>query len=403
MFVVIEPLDTLFTRDSRSFGVNQAHAVDSIFPPPPSVMFGAFRTALLTAGQYQMCTWGGGLTGGSARPAWFGNGSDPGQLRQRGPLILRNSQPLFPLPLDALLFEPNKMKLLKVEKTPEGFSSINMPYCFRERVRKKNPKATTDAMIDAQMLTAYLNADKTGANVHIPGVKSDERHWFRSIADSDDDKEALWANERRTNVGIHPHTYAGVEGKLFSLTHVRMNARARVKLLSEWDGPEGAVNLLDPPAGAEKPRLINLGGEKRPAMVQKADRVKWPQPATSDEIGPCRFRLYFATPAFFKGGWAPFTGGDNCCELQPDTGPSFKAKLLAAAVGKYFSIGGYDIEKHQERAIRRFVPPGTVYHFESERPFQDVVKALNGTNIGDDSLLRAQGYGLAFVGKGLQH
>jgi CRISPR-associated protein Cmr4 len=50
------------------------------------------------------------------------------------------------------------------------------------------------------------------------------------------------------------------------------------------------------------------------------------------------------------------------------------ARLLAAAVGKCLSIGGYDIEKHQERPIRRFVPPGTVYYFETDMAITDVIK-----------------------------
>jgi len=55
MFVDITPLDTIFVRDSRRFGTNEGHAVDSIFPPPPSVCFGAWRGAVLMSGGYKVC------------------------------------------------------------------------------------------------------------------------------------------------------------------------------------------------------------------------------------------------------------------------------------------------------------------------------------------------------------
>lgn len=399
MFVELNPLDTLFTRDSRAFGVNQAHAVDSLFPPPPSVLFGAFRGALLTSGGYRMCQWGGTMSDGTDRPDWFGNGSDAGKLRQRGPVVLRNGVPLFPMPLDAALTDgPRALKPLPLVETPNHLCNIPTPYCFRESHRLRRPKTGGGGLIDAALLEAYLGAERADAAISIRD-SGKNRNVFPTAADSDDDPYAVWANERRTNVGIDPKTYAGVDGKLFSLTHVRMNAMAGASLLSEWDGPPEALALLAPGENGRADRVINVGGEKRAAVAREKKGFRWPEIAISPAgPGPFRFRLYMATPAFFREGWRPGMAAGGVCQLQSDAGDVVPARLMAAAVGKYLSIGGYDIEKHQERPIRRFVPAGTVYYFETNVAITDVFKALNGKTVGDDPFVRAQGFGLAFVG-----
>ncbi|MEZ4955201.1 MAG: type III-B CRISPR module-associated Cmr3 family protein [Saprospiraceae bacterium] len=48
MELTIQPLDTLFFRDGKPFARGDETWADSTFPPNPSVIYGAMRTALAT-------------------------------------------------------------------------------------------------------------------------------------------------------------------------------------------------------------------------------------------------------------------------------------------------------------------------------------------------------------------
>jgi CRISPR-associated protein Cmr3 len=45
MIIELNPLDTLFFRDGKPFAMGEETWADGIFPPPPSVIYGALRTA----------------------------------------------------------------------------------------------------------------------------------------------------------------------------------------------------------------------------------------------------------------------------------------------------------------------------------------------------------------------
>ena len=50
MTIQLDALDTLFFKDGKPFSLGEETWADGIFPPPPSVVYGATRTALISSG-----------------------------------------------------------------------------------------------------------------------------------------------------------------------------------------------------------------------------------------------------------------------------------------------------------------------------------------------------------------
>jgi CRISPR-associated protein Cmr3 len=394
MFVDINPLDTIFVRDSRRFGTNEGHAVESIFPPPPSVCFGAWRGAVLMSGGYQVCKWGLEKTSaGKEWPLWFGCSNNAGRFRQKGPAIFYKNDTFFPLPFDSILSKDfNKIQSFLVIRVPERKSSLEVPYYLRlPPSLGRLPKIKGFHLISGTRLSEYLKMPwGKGETIDV----SQEGNVYPA--------SKIWSSERRTNVGIDPVTYAGEEGKLFSLEHIRVYPG--VSFRCEWnmylgnDGNE-PIDLIN----AGKIKIINLGGEKRPAKVRVVSPsiFNWSSGPTKSELEACTkdgktfFRIYFATPAYFNGGWEPIQGNKHVLKTE---GLEVPVELLAAAVGKPFFLGGYDIAAQKERPIRKFVPAGSVFYFQGKAEHLNDIIKLHTSTIGDNEFLRNQGFGLAFTG-----
>jgi CRISPR-associated protein Cmr3 len=401
MFVDITPLDTIFVRDSRRFGTNEGHAVDSIFPPPPSVCFGAWRGAVLMSGGYKVCKWGRGgdrnkekTSNGKKWPAWFGGGDDAGSFRQKGPAIFYNNDTLFPLPFDAILKNSSKIQSFSVIRVPERENSLPTPYYLRlPQGLGRLPKVKGLHLITGTRLSEYLGMPWGNGETIDTSEEKNKNIYSAS---------EIWSSERRINVGIDSVTYAGEEGKLFSLGHIR--TCPGVSFRCDWNMKSG--NGRDEPIDLVKTgkiKIVNLGGEKRPARlgVISPSSFNWPGGPAKSELEACTrhgktcFRIYFATPAYFEGGWEPVQGDRHVLKTE---GLEVPVKLLAAAVGKPFSLGGYDIEAQGERSIRKFVPAGSVFYFQGEAERLDDIIKLHASTIGDNEFLRNQGFGLAFAG-----
>lgn len=391
MFVDITPLDTIFVRDSRSFGVNEAHAVDSLFPPPPSAVFGAMRGAMLVNGGYEVCKWGGGLTQGKPWPKWFddSDSEDGDRLRQEGPVVRIGETPLFPMPLD-VWHSDGMLGLVPIKATPKNMCGISLPFCFHHPKALGSKKEEGSMYISAGLLSEYLDL-------------ADPKQTLTNVSKRIFATEDLWAFERRVNVSLDPCARAGKEGALFSLEHARTDAHRHVGLTSRWRGPAEFGDAIRNGFSSGNAMIVNLGGERRLAAVRENTGFSWPvsnfvkKPSNTEKT--C-FRLYFATPAYFENGWKPAQDNAGRVLIRTDeTGPDgIPATLLAAAVGKYRCIGGYDFKRQKERSMHRFVPEGSVYYLETDAENAEKVTSLNGQTVGDNPYFRARGYGLAFVG-----
>jgi CRISPR-associated protein Cmr3 len=359
------------------------------------------RAMVLYAGDYKLCMWGGKKTQGNSWPKWFGNSKTAGELRQAGPVLAVDSHPVFHMPLDIVVSEEKsndtkdgvdiddekkkirKAYAMRLIENESGFSSVPMEYLFSYPVGAGFQKTPKRWWAGKDFMEAYLG-------------KTDLTPF--SCTGSTIAEEDLWQTEMRVNVGIDPSSRAGKEGVLFSLNHVRTNPKNRVSLLSRWSGPEEAFREIENVL-SRKNAAINLGGERRAAIVEKRETDFIPPFLLSrpeKENDRLYFKIYFATPAYFENGWLPKEEAGQFL-LQSDSS-QVSVRILAAAVGKPISLGGYNVKKQRERSIRRFIPSGSVYYCMAGKEDYDVIQRLHGEVIGDDEFFRHQGFGLAFIG-----
>lgn len=323
MHLFIEPIDVWLFRDGRPFDALSDHRAESIFPPYPSVLQGTIRS-------HQLALLGVDLRDKRAIAAAVGTGADYGGLRVRGPLIARSDEKgrlirYFPRPADARLDGLMAQALTPVEPPKRVLSSVPTRFWLLPVGEPK--KAVAGDWLSEDALAGYLKGQP------VVTTKNSE----------------LFSQESRFGIAHDARKRTVREGALFEVEFVR--PQSGVGLWLEMSGY----------SGWPKSGMMRIGGEARGASYRVVEDVaSWPAPA--DPL-PERFKVYFATPTYFDGGWQPAHG---------DWGRFFEGEveLVAAAVNRYESVGGFDWAKSPDdasahRPARRYVPAGSVYFFVS--------------------------------------
>jgi CRISPR-associated protein Cmr3 len=320
MNLFLEPIDVWLFRDGRPFDAGSDHRAQSLFPPPPSVIQGALRS-------HHLVIKGVDLEDKQAIKEAVGDATHyPPGFRIRGPFIARYAQDVLtlylPLPADAIK-EKDRFLALRPQQPPAGlWANVPTPLCWLlpDRVLEKFEEAV---WVSLSSLILYLENGELGTDKAVSA-------------------DSLYERESRLGIRLQAETRTTEEGALYEVEFIR--PKPDIGLLIEVHGLEGW-----PPVG-----LMRFGGEGHGARFRQLQAPPWPSPP--DPL-PERFKVYFATPAYFKGGWLPQDWGNFF------TG---SVKLKAVALSRYLAIGGFDLAKGEHKSVRRYVPAGSVYFFEAE-------------------------------------
>lgn len=332
MKLFIEPVDVWLFRDGRPFNAGTDHRARSLFPPYPSVMQGVVRS-------HQLVVQGIDLADGDAIRDAVGTATDYRGLRVCGPFVARREDGCVtryvPAPWGGILREDEKLHPLTPRAVPEGvqISAPTARLLWHDGDRKK-PKGRMWLSEDA--LLRYL-----------------EGHPVEPVLQTE-----LFCREDRLGIGLDDATRTTAEsqegaGLLYETEFIR--TREKVGLEIDVRGLAGLDQWPDR-------GVLRIGGGGRGGRYEPSNSPPWP--GVPDPL-PGRFQVFFATPTCFDAGW------------QPETWERFfdgNARLVAAAIGRYESIGGFDVAAGRQKPARRYVPAGSVYFFESE----------NGTRLNPD-------------------
>ncbi|MGI6114130.1 MAG: type III-B CRISPR module-associated protein Cmr3 [Mahellales bacterium] len=346
MIIKIDALDTLFFRDGKPFTMGLETWADCVFPPYPSVVYGALRTAYFASHIEEL------------NKANRNNDPTVG-LVVKGLFLKIGDDLCLPLPLDCVK-EKNNMKndnkayqLTLKEKFI--VSSLPTPYILQEDI-KREVENVREGYFDDLSFIKYLNGTM-------------KEYYYIKLSDF------VYAEEK---VGIARNRYLNTaeEGKLYRVALRRLD---NVSLIIDFEG------LKLPETG-----FLKLGGEGKAATYRSIDYL----PDFKSNLTGNRFKLYLSTPAIFNNGWLPGW-------ISPDTlegnYQGLRLKLLSAAVGKYISIGGFDVERGRPKSMKRAVPAGSVYYFELlEGQLADVKDLMHYRSISEYNA--EQGFGISFVG-----
>ncbi len=359
MKIKIDPLDAVFFRDGKPFSYGEETWATSIFPPPPSVIYGALRTQYFAENSAHFDKAKGEK-----------NDQDPSQkLRIKMFALQKGTQLLFPAPLDCLKIEEKVVALKNHSSLKASNSKLDFVFYHDGDAPGKDDDASlfTDSTLT---LGRYLNG------------KTD--NLTRELL------SALTTPEPKIGIGRENSTHVTSEGKLYRADMRRLQSkRGAVSFFVEFEG----LSIADH-------GMIKLGGEGKSAAYKAVDV----SPILALALNSKTFKLYLASPALFKDGWRPKGMNE---ESDPQTGQShyiwhfnsLKLKLITAIIGKPIMIGGFSMTNPKgPKPMRRAVPAGSVYWFEIlEGTADEVQTSFHGQCISDYDA--EQGFGLTFVGE----
>jgi CRISPR-associated protein Cmr3 len=329
MKIKIDALDTLFFRDGKPFSLGEETWAEGLFPPAPSVLYGALRSLYFSLYPNDM---------GKA-----GNDDDPTQnLRIKGLYFLINGKLHFECPLDYVQEKGNEEPcLLKLSPLPEALvaSSFQLSHCLTPPKGIQVEKE--EGIIDHSTLEEYALE-----NHSIGGVN-------------------LWSDylqvEPKVGIGRSKLTNTTREGLLYRVGMVRPaanknTATRRLSIVIDFEGLPTIETL-------SSEGFFKLGGEGKAVRYEVFDKaIELPSQVVA---GQDIFKLLLLTPALFDNGWCPASidpnTGKGTLSIDPQT--SIEVELLAAVTGKPTPVGGFDIKTKQPKTMLRAVPAGAVYYF----------------------------------------
>jgi CRISPR-associated protein Cmr3 len=341
-------------------------AASGLFPPPPSVFFGALRSAVLSKA--------------NANP---GSKEDPiytGHIQ--GIAFAHKDELLFPAPND-----------LVREKYKDDTERTDSAYRLTMS-RPEDAKLTSQPIPGGQLLeTPHKGTIVQSVGGYITTNGLQDYLAGRSVEAKELlDAKQLYEGVPKLGIGLNYASGTTQEGLLYTMTMQQLCPDVRLCVRATGFGP--------------LTKDIRLGAEARAAEVQasQTDDLKWPTdvPASGEYL-----TMYLATPAVFRQGWIPDF-------INPETmqgnlwGDS--VSLVAASVGKTIPLGGWDIANGCPKPMRRAVPAGSVYHFSIHPDYNPAnlrSHALPNHYDADDHSpgnlnpsYQQQGFGLAYFGQG---
>ncbi len=352
MKLQLESLDTLFFRDGRPFSMGEDTHAEGLFPPLPSTVLGAIRSLWISPQ----------LEAPNASKETLATASE-GQLKLAFLGLGVAGIPVFPAPLD--LFFPEKGQLSQpmrlIDKTTIPSSPpAEVSHLFRGDSDGKI-ESVSSHLIDVSAMTDYINGI-----IPKPGFASKPiGHYVKK--------------EAKIGIGRSNDTHLTQEGQLFRVAYNRLENKTgeRLHLLVEVNGFDAATAAISDYA------VMPLGGERRSVSAQSVD-FNLPKPP---KIKGQRFKLCLLTPGLFSS-WSPIHLLEDYAGLQ----------LIAAAIGRPISVGGWDVANQRPKPMRRAVPAGSVFLFEAINEVQanQVAKDLHGFSACAPPEDR-YGFGLCFI------
>lgn len=369
----IYPEDLLFFRSGASFDAGQDNYALSVFPPSPTVLYGAMQSIAYND------------AGIAANEIW----PDPSLYIKHMALIHKvcdKEQLLYPMPNDLMAGQINKKYFVFNHLCPVNAKALYTKSSLHindetqllipakdsfgfNRYKKINP---LELYIDAEGISSYLNG-KIPVNIY-------------KITD-------LIAVETRTGIGRESERRIVEEGKLYRIRLMRMHSGG-------INDPETSVgfylemNSIKHHYEANSQNYIRLGGERKLSSIL---RTKIPKPkftyTGSTTIGTI-IKACFITPLIPKTN-------NYITDFWKTIGCSF----IAVCSERENFLSGWDMKERRPKPTYKALPAGTVYFLQitDTAKFENTIKSLSDNPLQIDETdtpagdFMRQGFGLFFI------
>ena len=351
-WLFIEAADVWLFRDGRPFSAGEGHIARSVFPPSPQTLQGALRALILNHSEISEEDYKRENANAQTviqkigKPPKGGAHPEPGTLGDfavAGPFLAR--------------WEEVSGKLVAVRYTPMPADIVQVKSGGKKDYFALRPASNFQFECDKpsshwRPLFPWRDVDDAS--------EPEEPGWLRETALTDYLQDTtgwdlllgkeLFVPESRFGIGLDYANKRPTTGMLYQVEFIR--PQSKVGLLARLTGK---TQLPDPNG------WLALGGEMRAARYRTVSDVSVMANASIAQP-TTQLKLVLLTPAFFSGGWQPQEGKwDTLFNEQ-------NVQLVSAALGRPQRIGGWDIATNWHKPMRAFVPAGSVYYFQSDRP-----------------------------------
>ncbi len=336
MIIEIETLDTVVFKNAKPFSRDNDTWTNSLNFPTPSTIYGALRATYFSQNSDDFKK--------------IDKIDETQKLKINSILFFYDNSLIFESPKDCIEID-EKASILKLKENSLTNSKFDYILSADEEV-----KALETSFFKKSIFKRYLdNKDKLS---------------YISIED-------FLSKEGKVGIGLDKKTKTTKEGLLYRLEMLRYK---KFKIIVDFDNLE-----------LNSSGLMKLGGEAKGATYKEIELPNIPQ---IQNITTNIFKLYLLTPAIFEKGYIPNRIDENSFEWKFK---GLKVKLLTCAIGKYQSIGGFDIKKNKPKKMFKAVPAGSVYYFELlEGKKEDLIEKFNLKSISD--FYSNEGYGIVILG-----
>jgi CRISPR-associated protein Cmr3 len=371
MRIFVEPNDVLMFRDGKPFSGGDDHFARGSFPPPPSTIYGAIRSHILSlkSGEFQTFKKepnkipkeiadeiGFPDKLGTLKITYFGVAENHvEQVKQ-----------YFPMPRDIARRkgkDNGKFYILKPQGSMQNIVLTDMPAGLEHLwVSAEEALESASGFLLEDEMTKYLMGEAPGNVI---------------------DSKKIYETEERTGIRKNRSIRSVETGGLYSVEYFRMEKGFGFAL-------EVTGTKLLPDSG-----IMRLGGDHRSANYHKHSWNDIENKSIKNKVLKDKvFKLVLLTPAVFEQGWLPDGIDSNTAEGIIN---GIRVKMTAACVGKPIGIGGFDIVKEMPKVMNKAVPAGSVYYFELldtdvEKLFSNLwLKSINNKR-------HQEGFGITLIG-----
>lgn len=391
---LIEPRDALVIRDARmAIGTNHMGSLD--FPSPATVA-GCLRTRL-------------GPEGPDAAYAYTK------ELEVAGPWLVdvtdgHSPEPLCAAPADCF-WTPKTDGMLYRRRLLPTFAGVPAGQTDLEGLALVESEVIPDGSDDPPPkdrkpldnpppfwrwpdLSTWLTAPSSGTVPHA--------------------EVAPITSEWRTHVRLDPEAGTASEGHLFSVEGRRFVGVPTGAHLGSAQRFALGVSVAGQLAQRLQPGVVRLGGEGRISRLVSGGVRPEPTNDLREAIlargeGPHVWRVVLLTPAIFRDGWRPddatiqsIFGPPPAQSDDPETAKAKRAQLVAACVGRYETLSGWDFAARggqgAPKPSRRAAPAGSVYWIKSRLPGEKLLENVWLKSLCDDAQDRLDGFGRMLLG-----
>lgn len=376
MSLLLKPVDTFFFRDHHDLEMGMSTKASPLFPPRPSTIYGALRSAYI----YHYSDFRRFQLGEDAKVRrWMGTPLENGDFAIKG---------IFLYGVD-----PNN----KGEEGKETEFFFTVPYDYLILNRGEGVEGYALNLVEerrnaweVRYLLLSNHNEKTSAN---EGYYLSLKELKKALLYDEPVKVfplSSWI-EREEKIGIaHDwRTKRHIKGMLYNITTMRFKSNQT-----------GLIVVTDQAPDYGEVRYARIGGRNRPWIIEQVDqsleiftqKEKEELIARISENGIAK--LVLLTPAIWEQGNKPAGLNEEKILRLPE---GLEAEYLTSAIGRPILIGGWDLVRNRPKPRVHAVPAGSTLYVRVRR--EDAAKFVEATYLMKMSdRLQHEGYGLVVPG-----